>query len=382
MTEHDDDRAERAFRDALAEHEDDAAGDDTAPAASPALPARRPRRWRGWAIAAAVVAVALVGGVAISQLGRDAQTASPQLPAPASRKQWISTRNVAVQVPVGWVSASSPGSDWCAGDRKIIAPGNQPYYDVFSGDVIRLAIGCPPRQQADDRLHVTMRSTVNGRETLPSWYRTRVVGTVEIAVAVPSGSAQDEATAEAILASATTFTHDQFGCAATSPIRRWDWARPAKPFDVTTVAAVESISLCQYAKASMKDADDPSGRPSLTASAQVSGSDAAAMLAAIKRAPAGTGPNEPQNCSADYLAAMAVVVQLNTAEGPKQLYSYLGNCRHNGIDDGTTMRVAQRGWCSVVAGTKPLFIGSMSQSVAEECLPVGPAASPTASPTR
>lgn len=295
-------------------------------------------------------------------------TSSSGLPTPEDGFQWVSSRDVAVQVPTSWAYGVAPGSDWCAGDQGRFPTA--PYYDSFTGDRIRLAIGCPgPLPRSSDVMHLELGRPVEGSTPTPvAWHRTRRLGEVVVTVSVPSGSTQDEALATKILASVRPFTLDQFGCAPYSPISKWPWSRPGAPFDVTTVGAVDSISLCQYQKSatSPDDAKGPAAR--LLASQRLTGEAAQNLLAAIRKAPAGGGPDAPETCLADQHDTNAILVRLWTSDGPRDMYANVGNCRNNGIDDGTTMRAVTRDWCPAVFA-QPLQWDSMSGNVAPLCRP-------------
>ena len=304
------------------------------------------------------------------------------LPAPEPGFQWVSSRDVAVQVPTSWAYGVAPGSDWCGGNQDRFPTA--PYYDSFTGDRIRLLIGCPgPLPQSSDVTHLELNRVVEGSTPTPSaWHRTRRMGEVVVTVSVPSGSTQDEALAAKILASARPFTVDQFGCAPYSPISKWLWSRPGAPFDVTTVGAVESISLCQYQKSatSLDDAKGPAVR--LLASQRLTGEAAQNLLTAIQKAPAGGGPDAPETCLAEYHDTNAILVRLWTPDGPRDLYANVGNCRNNGIDDGPTLRAVTRDWCPA-AFPKPLQWESMSGNVAPLCTAAGQEVpTPTAAPTK
>lgn len=301
------------------------------------------------------------------------------LPAPMDGFQWVSSRDVAVQVPAEWNYATAPGGDWCGGAKNRFP--SVPYYSSFTGSLARMAIGCPgllPREQ--DVMHLALSSPYGDPVDHQAWHRTRDMGNVLVTVAVPSGLAADEALADKILATARTFIRDHVGCAPRSPIDLWAWTRPSEKFDVTDVGQIDSLSLCQYQKSPESAADTVPG-PRLIASQRLTGDAARAMLSAIQQSPVGGGPNLPDSCLAEYHDTSAIVVRLATAQGVRELYATVGNCRNNGIDDGTNLRAVTPGWCSPLF-TKPLLWSSMSGAVASLCDPAGQVPGATPSPTR
>lgn len=405
----DDMRTERAFRDAFATHADDVNSEGVT------IPTRTAPRLHWLAVAAAVIVVAMIGALAIRQFSSydvaatdsspsttpstlgspSAPVPSPTptpvpptapslkpsqappstvlsgLPAPMDGFQWVSSRDVAVQVPAEWDYATAPGGD-CP---------SVPYYSSFTGSLARMAIGCPgplPREQ--DVMHLALSSPYGDPVDHQAWHRTRDMGNVLVTVAVPSGLAADEALADKILATARTFIRDHVGCAPRSPIDLWAWTRPSEKFDVTAVGQIDSLSLCQYQKSPESAADSVPG-PRLIASQRLTGDAARAMLSAIQQSPVGGGPNLPDSCLAEYHDTSAIVVRLATAQGVRELYATVGNCRNNGIDDGTNLRAVTPGWCSPLF-TKPLLWSSMSGAVASLCDPAGQVPGATPSPTR
>ena len=383
----DESRAEQALRDALKEHAEDVSAEELGP-----LPHRRRPSGLRWLGVAAAVAVALgAGTIVVQQVGTGARPAntsaastapnnpastSPSdapvisgLPGPPAGFQWVSSRDVAIQVPVQWAFGRAPTSDWCAATGSTPGATRPPYYDSYTGMRAVLAIGCPgPLPQDRDVLHLQLDAAMagDGFGELPAWYRTRQVGNVRVAVAVPSGSAEDEALAQTILGSARTFTTDQAGCTPNSPIERWAWARPTSVFDVTDVTAVTAVSLCQSEKSETEVEDGRTG-PRLVASRLLAGEAAQQLLTAVQQAPAGSGPNDPASCLESHHSASAFVLRLHAAGTTRDLFAHVGNCRNNAVDDGTTPRAVTKAWCAVLR-EPPLAIDSMSGVVGDVCL--------------
>lgn len=391
MTEHepDDTRAEQALREALAAHADEVDSGGLVVSKRTSKP-----RWRWLAVAAAVLAVAMVGALSIHQLNSSdnvltassdsspASTANPSirtasgpLPAPMDGFQWVSSRDVAVQVPADWGYAMAPWfTNYCG--KGPAQP--KPYYSTFTGSVPRTLVACgPDLTRADDTLHLRM---IHGdpEVPIPDWYRVVEVHGTHIAVAVPSGNPEDLALAEKILATVTVFTVDQWGCTPRSPIDALHWARPADPFDVTTLTDLESAVVCQYARPSYASDDQDGAR--LVASAPVPLEDARAMVTAIRQAP----PGSPRTgaCGNTPTGNDGFVLLLTTASGQHQLFAYFDDCL-GGIDDGVTVRGVTPGWCRVLALTdlNPVMVLSMGIRTNDAC-GFGTVPAPTPTPTR
>lgn len=315
------------------------------------------RRWAPLAAVAAVLAVAGLGyGLSVLLPGERAveDPAVVTLGEPAAGRQWVTWRNVAVQVPDSWASFGwEPGEDWCAdfGGDGPFEPG--PYVSYRSGLEMTLAIGCPPRD-ADVpeafgpapehlwRTHLGFGLDTGKPDTTATydgWTITRrTVGDVELRLLTDDVEATDD-----VLGSAQTFTRDHHGCDITSPVDDEQFVRP-DAFDLSEVDAVDSISVCQYDRAQ----ELPGA--TLMGSHRITGQAASDLLAALKVAPEGGGPDRPETCTHDAFGDTALAIRLNGPDGVHDLHAYYDHCFGNGIDDGTTRRELTRDSCA------PLFV--------------------------
>ena len=357
-----DDRAEQAFRTALSDRA-------TAYEPVPLTPVttRRPR----WVpvLAAAATVVLVVGGLTWA-LGRGDHPAAPPPPADGTGStslpagwRWESHRGAMVAVPDSWGYAAAPRSDWCAATRGTTHPKGPagPFVDATDGQGITLSIGClgdPPASLF--ATHLRFEDTADTSELPPptGWQLlTKRVGNTRVEVVTDPAHLD---LARRILATAHGVSADQNGCPTTSPLQRSGFPRPEPAFDVTQLKSVESIAVCQYARTG-------AAGPSLDASRLVTGHDADALLSAIQSAPAGGGPDRPQNCLPSDPGASAIQLLLRTPAGAHSVYAYYGSCHDNGFDDGVNRRTLTSDSC------RPLFadrvrIDEASSPVAQVCM--------------
>ena len=363
--QHHDDRAEAAFRDALASH----AADE--PFRPLVLEPRRSPGWQpGWlrSVAAAAVVLAVcgfgflglrallgVGGVpglvaAVPAEGRaEASTASG--PDSAENKdtdggtgmaipdaigddwRYESFADILVQVPVSWGYGDAPGSDWCADGT---AYPRDPYVDTVRGLGAVRAILCtgtiPTSKLA---MHLTFGFGKAPTEPLPKgWGADEVaIGDAFVRVVRPDDQA---ALAREILATATRTTQDHNGCATRSPIGSGTFAKPSGGAALASVESVDEIAVCQYEVT----------RAALVASTQLTGSAAADELAALQRAPLGGGPDNPADCLARAPEGTALVLHLRGPSGDQQVYVYYSGCTGNGFFDGVQPRALTAEACT------------------------------------
>jgi hypothetical protein len=350
MTDSHDDRAARAFRDALGSR-----AETFEPAVLDTPKRRSRRRWMPAAVAAAVLV--LVGGTALAAgvLGGDQPTkgdttvtdglAPGALPAADAGWRWVSWRDVAVQVPESWGYGVEPYEAWCVYNGNGLGTPTEPYVALDSTGMMSGLVGCTG--EAPDRHpavfgsaeakhwapHVAFGAiegvSSDGTTTFEDWTLTaKTVGDVQVRLLTDPDTAP---LTEQILDSATQFDLDQNGCDATSPVQAKRFVRPALPFDVSTVKDVDSISVCLYPRSG-------TSQPGLSASRLITRSDADALLAAIKDAPIGGGPDAPQTCLHDMYGDTGLAVRLHTGGETRDLYVYTDWCFGNGFDDGTKHR--------------------------------------------
>jgi hypothetical protein len=357
-------RAEQAFRDALSRQAD---------AFEPATlaPIRRQPHARRIGLIAVAASVLLVLGTTVGvALWRGSSDRGPaeDTAGPAAGWRYESYRDVQIEVPESWGYAAAPGSDWCAdlagGEGRF---PTQPYVDTSGRFSLLLGIGCVGRAdllggQVPERLwesHVSLvaagqpGAVEDGTVTAKGWTRiARTIGSVQLRV-LADGEHLEQA--RRIAASAEVVEADHNGCPATSDIQAERYVRPTEAFDVTEVADVDSISVCQYA------IGEGTARPWLLASRKLTGDPADDVLAAVKAAPAGGGPNTPNSCLHGVNKEPAIVLRLNTADRSHEIYVYNASCINNGFDDGTTVRALTREACVPLYGgrvTYPLGSGA------------------------
>lgn len=364
----DDDRAGRAFRDAFRTHAD---------AFEPELlsgdAVRRPRRtWPAVLLAAAAVLVLAVGTLVWRSTGSDHPTSAvgSDVTLPDGWR-WESHADVEVAVPDTWGYRATPGSDWCASYDPQGKPRNgtspfphTPYVDTTNGLGGTLSIGCTGQMPvALLAMHLTFFDAPDGGSSIPTgvsdWTTiTRTVGGTHLQMTTDSAH-QD--LARQVLATAHVVEVDQNGCAVTSPIQVAHAVRPDPAFDVTRLRSVDSIAVCQYLT-------HGTGQPGLLASRLMTGSAADAELLALRSAPTGGGPDEPQNCIPDGWGDSAVVLRLTSGDQTDDMYGYYEWCTHNGFDDGTAVRELTTQDCETIWGGRVQLL-SGSSAPFERCRP-------------
>lgn len=330
-----DDRAERAFREALHREASQLPVEPLDPA--PFAQRRRPTLWPLLAAAASVVVVAAVALPAMFGVVGAPTTAAPAqapaefgdtraedsapestpepgqlgLPAPEPGFRWESYRDVAVQVPQDWGYAVAPGPDWCADEASLPA---EPYVDIDRGTRPVLAIACTERFPSDGPVMHLAFSPAGGVEpwhpdsATYQLYR-REVGSALVTVAARESQAE---LAGRILASAVVTPIDHNGCL----VRRPEVADSASWEGVPA----DTLAVCLY--------DNDSGW--LVSSRVLGGPDATAAWEAALAAPVGGGPDGTgQECRADDPGPASVVLGWG---GAQSVLRFAG-CTGNGLTD-------------------------------------------------
>lgn len=381
------DRAEAAFRTALAgaaAHFDSASLDPAAVAAR-----SRPRSWwRTGLVAAAVLVLVGASAYGVARLG-DGSTSERQtadgpivgaLPDPDSGWRYVSYRDVVVQVPESWGYADAPGPDWCAFDEEPGKPPfpTEPYVATPEAGRFFFGIGCPdtdtsapgshdfesvprkywaPHLTLDSNRNPDLPPGVLNADLGQSWTLTEShLGRVRISLLT---DADTTPLVDRILASARQVESDHNGCEATSPAQAEPFVRPDPAFDVSSLESVGTISVCLYERIG-------TNRPGLTGSRQLTGSAADQELAAIQAAPAGGGPDHPNNCVDDEFGDSAVVLRLHDGDATYDMHVYYETCFGNGFDDGTTLRELTRDACRPLWGDA-VQVWSGSSAPFERC---------------
>lgn len=316
--------------------------------------------------AALALAVVLVAAVLVIRQpapdpapdpGRDGAASSAGSAPPGWRL--TSYRDAVVAVPEEWGYDYAPGSDWCADTGADRAP-DRPYVDVSGSYDAVLSIGClADRPARYDVTHLEFSDAEAhedpSRDERPGWSSmSRHVGAAVVTVWFDPGH---EAVARRVLDSARVADVDPNGCPATSPIQAGHFARPPEPFRIEDVTGVDMISVCQYALIG-------TDVPGLLASRQITAGSADEVLSAIKEAPVGGGPDQPQQCISDDFGETALVLRLASGGASRDLYVYMESCRGNGFDDGTTRRELTPAACRPLWQLPVRLISGHSQSFA------------------
>ena len=315
------------------------------------------RRLAPWL--AGIVGVLLVGGTtwlshrsAGPDTDDDAGAAGEVGPLPAAKDgyRWVSWRNVAVQVPEIWAYGYETGDQWCVGDEKVPP---KPFVAYNQSHAASTLVGCPGNQShaprifgpAPERLWATHLAFQDPGEdagdtaTYDGWTLvSKVIDGVEVRLL-----SQVTQETQGIMDSARTFSVDQNGCAPTSKIQTDDFVQPSPAYDVRQIESVDSISVCQYQKTEMKP-----GVPALMASRTIAGSAARDLLHGLQSAPAGGGPDRPQNCMPDMSGDDAIELRLHAGDQTRSVYLYYSWCFGNGTDDGTALRALTAETCAPV----------------------------------
>lgn len=371
----DDDRAEQAFRDALAQHAAD-------PGFQPLqLPAPRKRNWNRWLPAAA--AVVLVAAIAIPLLigrmnGAGGTSAAPmqapeatsvqqdQVPTPTAGWRWESYRGLTYQVPWGWDYDSAPRSDWCT-DSKYRYEG--PFVDQVPDFRTVADVACRRDiRTARMAMFASVQPVDSGDRgwDLPAGWSVLASSAVDgyrVEVVYPDAQVD---LAQRIVASVRPLPEvDANGCPAAPELATNAGAVPPRQ---PGVRFVSRVSVCQY---------DLNRAPALLASRTESVSVAVSMQRELDEAPVGVGPDDA-GCSST--GDSAVLVRLWAADGQTQdVYVRYSGCQGNGIFDGTTSRTLTMDVCGAVLAP-PAGLTSATRAVAKVC-PWGEVPKPSPAPT-
>lgn len=329
-----------------------------------------PRRW-GIAVACALVLASAAGvGVLAARGGPEPW---PTASEPADGWRWESTRDLAVQVPDSWGYGSDPGSQWCGGGDELV--DRAPFVDGSSGLNASTDMFCMNPEPANPihpeglprrfwATQVTLEADWDPEGQADGTYRdggwTKVVRTIGHGRLVVIHDSAHAADARDVLASAVQVKEtDPSGCEVVSPVQSGGFERPEEPTDLASIQQVSEVAVCQYLRTSNPN------EPGLVASRVISGAAADQLLAALRDAPAGSGPNRPDDCTHDG-PEEAVVLRLRVDGEARDVHVFYGTCYGNGVDDGVTKRQLTKDLCS------PLWAGrvrwmTVSSVVGELC---------------
>ena len=363
-----DDRAESAFRTALARAAD---GYDVVP-----LAPLTPRRRRTLpALVAAAAVLLLVGSVAfVATRGAPARPDGATDPGIVdglpSGWHWESSRDAIVAVPDSWGYAFAADSQWCVGDGAADPP-SKPFVDLHSPLLGSTLVGCPAQEPANftgipERLLRTYLTfpwhddVPDGTRSWHGWTQiTRHVGSAVIQVL---SDREHLAIAQQVIDSAQQVNVDGNGCPARSDIQRGGFVRPKPAVNVKSLDSVDRIAICQY-RLAYPGKPEGAEAPGLIASRSLEGDQATSLLGAIQAAPGGGGPNQPDSCLHEMSGDAASVLLLTTGDQTHELYAYYDWCIGNGIDDGTTLRTLTADTCAPLFGDRVFWGGGGGQLV-------------------
>lgn len=300
------------------------------------------------------------------------------LPAPAEGMRWAVRYDIAFQIPQEWADAAAPALPECIaepGDRWDTVP-RTPYVANVTNQP-KPAIACNETGDRDFpaefgkvpfalwQPYVLIEKPGQGKapETgsweHEGWLLTRVE--IQDAYAtILTGPGDDEINHD-IKASLRTTPKDPYGCETASPLAAGDQVRPTNPPATSPLEgdAPESIAICRY---------EPSSA-SLTGSREITGAQAAGLVAAIRSAPARSGPNSPQNCAPGQPIGAYVILRIfRDGDEPQDVYVNYENCDDHGFYDGVTVHELTAAACRPVFAEEPVTIYSVQDAVARVCL--------------
>lgn len=240
--------------------------------------------------------------------------------------RWESYRGIEVQVPSSWGYSTVPW-DPCVKKKQqpsVARPGGGVIAFVYCG-------AFPPLAYRASYLDLAGHRDVGRRKADHGWVEeTKKVGGVRLTV-----FSNDASLRWRIFASARVVRNeDSNGC----PLGQ----RLAQAADntgtggVAALGPVTSISVCTY------DVDGSLVRTvGLKASSRLEGADAEAVLAALRAAPLGTGPDEP-GCERPMGAGEATVLLLRSQATTLPVVVRYEGCRGHGVVDSAVSREVTR----------------------------------------
>jgi hypothetical protein len=256
--------------------------------------------------------------------------------------RWESYGGVELQVPAAWTYGVS-NAPWCGGPN-----GRQPDGEVGRGAPQDLR-GCASPIPAERRgQHVWFSrdegtpQPVAGEQLGGGWVKdVHTAGGVTIEV-----QTRDPALRDRILGSIREVSVDQNRCPVTHPISTAQPVQPQQglPWD----AAVTGVSICGYL-------GDQHPGPGLTGSKRLAGPAAQRVLDAIRAAPSGGGPDDPDT-DEPFLGG-GTVLRFDTADGVREVYVRYASGQHNGFDNGTSERRLTRESLTFMTGPLRVTVG-------------------------
>ncbi len=352
-----DHRAEEAFRAAVGLYQPGVEIDPVA-----IRHRHRVRRSVSVVIATAVGLAVAGGAITLGQwLPQRVEIAGPQVSSspsaglPSGPLRTVYYRDIGFDVPADWTFGDE--HPWC-GERQAVTDG----YVQLGGGLLVPRPACLPGQQpkapaVDHVVVVPAAESVVASTTYSDgwWTSVRRVGEVKIRAV-----ARERATALALVGSASVRSA---GCAPHSDLEVDSNARPGSPFDLAAVDRVGAVTLCQY------DVTGRSATSGLRAVTRMEGKAAADALTAFRSAPV-----DRRTCAAAAHQPLdvAIVVQLSTTAGERELYVRIGTCAGgedfgvDTVDDGTSQRRLTQGGCAALE-VEPVEVSVLTGDAAQVC---------------
>ncbi len=249
------------------------------------------------------------------------------LPGAADGWVWVSTRDVAIQVPASW-RPSRRASVW--GWLELSSDGGT-CRDSSIPVVICAATTTAPMVAAQPYVPA---APVNGADV--SNVLVREAGSVWLIAGVPRGG--DRELVRTILASAVVIVEDVLGC----PVRHnaaLPWpavARPTNPFDLRQLQRANWFVVCRYNR-------EPPGIATLVSSEILYDGQRVDLVVAMLAAP----PERPR-CISPFPPERVAVLRTRVEGLPYEVFVYPNNCGENHLDDGFQRREVTPELCRVL----------------------------------
>lgn len=339
-----------------------------------------------------VLVVGLSGCAGDTRSTRSEETGAPPAAGtddPRDRR-WVSLRDVEVEVPSGWAAdhpAVRPDCIQGGGARDPWARDvpDRPYVSVGSTNRPVPLIGCFPERDHDPAFGALpfdlwqpyvaltpLRADLDDQDATlreGEWEHRgwrldrRTVGDVQVTVLAPPDDADLSAR---VHASARRVETTALGCETGSPVQAQVFAEPDGAA-VPPAGQVSAVAVCEYSRIP--------GQAGLEGSRRIEGDEASALVRAIEQAPAGGGPDRPENCSADLYGERAIALRFfgedSATEPLGEAFVYYDWCFGNGIVDATGTRALTRPTCSPLFAEPPITLWSAQAPVADVCGPLG-----------
>lgn len=331
---------------------------------------------------AAIVTLVLLAAGCGSGAQRASEAGEPTPTADIAGGWWATWHDVTVEVPADWTWDWAPAQPECVRPDKAYAgvthvPGH-PYVAIDSTHEMVAGVACSPFPSAAPAAFGPLPFQVwqpyvvfadphgigaqpDGTWTYRGWTLTRrTAGGVQVAVLVEPGD--DPATildTEHVLG---LDEEDAQGCPPSDPVQSVGFVRPPAPSSRPSgTTGMTSVSICQYDRADGE-------RAGLIAERRLTGAAATGLLEGIDAAPAGGGPDQPQDCDHTMSGDTALLLRTHFgADYHQDAYVYYDWCFGNGVvtPDGTKQLTTAD--CRPLFGEDPIELWQGQQPVFERC---------------